>query len=83
MTFEDVCCVSDNHSLSKKTVSIDELSEYPMAMFSKSFHHYDSVMGLFEKIKNHVRDSKGILKLCLNEKNLSFTLKEKLGHQKF
>jgi len=48
--YEDVCCVSKEHPLAKnKTISVDELSKYPMVVFSEKFYHHDSIMDLFEE----------------------------------
>lgn len=47
---EDVCCVS-KHSLllQKSSVSVKELSAYPLVFFSDSFYHYNRMTRLFEE----------------------------------
>lgn len=45
--FEDVCCVSIQHPLSKKkSISLSSLSKHPLVIFADSFYHNDKMLQL-------------------------------------
>ncbi len=47
-SFEDVCCVSRLHPLAAEdTVSIKDISRYPLTLFSDSFYHNTKMLSLF------------------------------------
>ena len=47
---EDVCCVAENHPLSKKNaVTINDLEHEAIVLFSDSFYHFDKIQLLFNE----------------------------------